>query len=110
MATTRDSAPAAPGAPDTGAATPLDARYRLLFESNPAPLGVMSIATQRYLIVNAAAERVFGYGPGEMVGVDAALVIDERAHQTLVDAIGTHSADFHHVGTVPMRRKDRQLI
>jgi PAS domain S-box-containing protein len=42
-----------------------EARYRLLFESNPSPMWLHDLLTQRILLVNTAAIRHYGYSGEE---------------------------------------------
>src|ERR1700753_2593677 len=42
-------------------------RYRLMFRSNPQPMFVLEPGSLRFLEVNAAAARMYGYHPEELV-------------------------------------------
>src|SRR3954470_13914117 len=44
---------------------PHEGRYRMLFESSPLPMWVFDAATLRYLAVNDAAVRLYGYSRDE---------------------------------------------
>ncbi|MDX1721530.1 MAG: EAL domain-containing protein [Pseudomonas sp.] len=55
-----------------------EARYRMLFESNPEPIWVFSKATMVFLAVNHAATRFLGYGQNEFL---AMTVLDVRSAQ-----------------------------
>jgi two-component system, cell cycle sensor histidine kinase and response regulator CckA len=46
-----------------------DARYRLLFRSNPQPMWVFDLETLRFLAVNDAAVRHYGYTAEEFLGM-----------------------------------------
>jgi PAS domain S-box-containing protein len=48
-----------------------EARYRLLFESNPHPMWVLDTETLRFLAVNAAAVQQYGYSREEFLGMTA---------------------------------------
>src|SRR5579872_6212386 len=54
----------------------LERRYEQLFETCPQPLWVHDQTTLRFLLVNAAAERLYGYSRGEFL----ATTIDVLAH------------------------------
>jgi PAS domain-containing protein len=41
---------------------PQEGRYRMLFEHSPLPMWVVDVETQRFLGVNEAAVRLYGYG------------------------------------------------
>jgi two-component system, cell cycle sensor histidine kinase and response regulator CckA len=43
--------------------------YRLLFENNPNPMWVFDVETLRFLAVNDAAVRNYGYSPEEFLGM-----------------------------------------
>jgi len=44
-------------------------RYRRLFEGNPSPMWIYDLETLRFLELNAATERVYGYTREEMLGM-----------------------------------------
>jgi len=48
---------------------PHEGRYRMLFESSPLPMWVFDARTLRYLAVNDAAVRLYGYSREEFLGM-----------------------------------------
>lgn len=86
-----------------------EARYRLLFESNPHPMWVFDSQTLAFLAVNQAAIAHYGYSEMEflqMAIADICLVEDiERLHQTL-SAI----KDDRKASIWKHRKKDGSLI
>src|SRR5262245_5283650 len=48
---------------------PHEGRYRMLFESSPLPMWVFDAATLRYLAVNDAAVRLYGYSRDEFLNM-----------------------------------------
>ncbi|HMM36657.1 MAG TPA: PAS domain S-box protein, partial [Thermoanaerobaculia bacterium] len=46
-----------------------EARYRMLFEDNPAPMWVFDVETLRFLAVNTAAVGLYGYSRDEFLGM-----------------------------------------
>jgi PAS domain S-box-containing protein len=46
-----------------------EARYRMLFEDNPAPMWVFDVETLRFLAVNEAAVSLYGYTRDEFLGM-----------------------------------------
>src|SRR3954471_21646796 len=66
------------GSADTGAieSGSADDGYRRLFLSHPAAMAIWDPATGRILAANEAAERQYGYGPDEIVG----LAVDRIVH------------------------------
>ena len=56
---------------------PHEGRYRMLFESSPLPMWVFDAETLRYLAVNDAAVRLYGYSREDFLGMT---VEDLRPH------------------------------
>jgi len=85
-------------------------RYRLLFESNPHPMWVYDTETLRFLTVNAAALREYGYSREEFLGMtlrDIRPAEDVPALLEHVDAAPDaieSSAGWRHL------RKDKSLM
>ena len=48
---------------------PHEGRYRMLFESSPLPMWVFDASSLRYLAVNDAAVRLYGYSRDEFLGM-----------------------------------------
>ena len=48
---------------------PHEGRYRMLFESSPLPMWVFDAETLRYLAVNDAAVRLYGYSREDFLGM-----------------------------------------
>ncbi len=65
-----------------------EARYRLLFESNPQPMFVYDRATERYLAVNEAALRNYGYSRDEFLTMSILDIRPEEDHPALQEALG----------------------
>jgi two-component system cell cycle sensor histidine kinase/response regulator CckA len=51
---------------------PQAGRYRMLFESSPLPMWVLDDESMRFLAVNDAALKVYGYTREEFLGMSAA--------------------------------------
>src|SRR2546428_11567486 len=51
---------------------PQAGRYRMLFESSPLPMWVLDDESRRFLAVNDAALRLYGYSREEFLGMSAA--------------------------------------
>ncbi len=70
--------------------------YRLLFEAHPHPMWVYDIDTLRFLAVNAAACRHFGYQAPEFLALSLADIRPpEDVPALLEDVIGLRDASFH---------------
>jgi len=64
-----------------------EAQYRLLFDANPQPMWVYEAGTLRFLAVNRAAERQYGYSEAELLSLSVrALWVDEN-DQDLADKV-----------------------
>ena len=50
---------------------PQEGRYRMLFEHSPLPMWVVDVETQRFLGVNEAAVRLYGYGREAFLAMSA---------------------------------------
>lgn len=59
-------------------------QYRLLFERNPMPFWVFDLETLRFLEVNAAAERHYGYSREEFLSMS---IMDIRPPRSSVDML-----------------------
>ncbi len=82
-------------------------RYRLLFDENPQPMWVYDVETLRFLAVNAAAVRNYGYTHQEFMGMTI-LDIRDPKEEAAVKAAVRESIPLkeHHAGIWKHRRKD----
>jgi PAS domain S-box-containing protein len=88
-----------------------EARYRLLFESNPNPMWIYNAQTLAFLMVNDAAIQYYGYSLDEFLAMS---ILDIRPsadasrllnHMVQVENIShTHSGEWQH------RKRDGTLI
>lgn len=85
-------------------ATKPDAQYRVLFESNPQPMWVYDARTLRFLAVNEAAIRHYGYSRSEFMSMTIKSI---RAPET-VPALGKETA--LDLGVWKHKKKDGSLI
>lgn len=84
--------------------------YRMLFEANPHPMWVYDVASLRFLAVNDAAVRHYGYGRAEFLGMS---LMDLRAPEDAPaprEGVENPSAGDRHRGVFRHRRKDGSLI
>jgi PAS domain S-box-containing protein len=77
--TVEDFDPAVPSQPATLDAKRVATRYRDLLESMPDGI-VLVDADGRILFANSRAERIFGYGSGELAGKPVELLLPDRFH------------------------------
>lgn len=70
----------------------LERRYQQLFEACPQSLWVHDLATQRFLVVNAACERQYGYSRDELLQTTVAVLAPSGEDQTLAGALTADAA------------------
>ena len=70
----------------------LERRYEQLFDACPQPLWVHDKATLRFLVVNAACERQYGYSRDELLESSVALVTPAGEDQTLAGMLTSDAA------------------
>jgi len=83
-------------------------RYRLLFEANPHPMWVYEIATLRFLAVNQAAIKHYGYSLNEFLQLTIKDIRPPEDHQRLFDSLAGTGGTLH--GTWRHRKKDGATI
>lgn len=87
-----------------------EARYRLLFDSNPHPMWVFDTATLAVLTVNQAAVAAYGYSRAEFLNMSILdLGADERTPLLAEDVIAVEEVGDY-TGFWRHRRKDGVLI
>jgi diguanylate cyclase (GGDEF)-like protein/PAS domain S-box-containing protein len=97
-------APAASGLPDA------EEQYRLLFECNPLPMWVYDYETLRFLAVNEAAVRLYGYSREEFL---AMTINDIRPPETIPALLADLKSNLvgHRMDSQwTHRKKDGQVI
>ena len=85
-----------------------DAQYQILFDSNQQPMWVYEAKTFRFLAVNEAAIRNYGYSRSEFMSMTIRSIRTPEAalfRETAVDAEG-----FSNAGVWKHRKKDGSLI
>jgi PAS domain S-box-containing protein len=83
-----------------------EAQYRLLFESNPQPMWVYDLATLRFLAVNDAAVRHYGYSRAEFLDMTIKDIRPPEDVQSLVDHLESRDAGPDYAGEWRHRKKD----
>ncbi len=86
-------------------------RYRLLFDGNPLPMLVYDLDSLRFLAVNDAAVRLYGYERAELLRLTVADLAphDETFERFLATRYDPRPAVLH-VGRRRQIRKDRALV
>jgi diguanylate cyclase (GGDEF)-like protein/PAS domain S-box-containing protein len=93
-----------------GVAKEGEARYRLLFESNPNPMWVFDHETLAFLAVNDAAVAQYGYSREEFLSMASADIRSPEDVPKLRSTIANVAAGVHRAGLWRHRRKDGSEI
>jgi len=87
-----------------------EAQYRLLFESNPQPMWVYDLQTLRFLAVNDAAIRHYGYSRAEFLDMTIKDIRSAEDAARLSDYIDSGRTDLDHAGEWRHCKKDGTVI
>lgn len=87
-----------------------EAQYRLLFESNPQPMWVYDVETLRFLAVNDATLRHYGYSRAEFLEMTLKDIRPPEDVPILSAYLASDSPDRHHAGEWRHQKKDGTLI
>jgi two-component system, cell cycle sensor histidine kinase and response regulator CckA len=85
-------------------------RYRLLFESNPQPMWVYDIETLRFLAVNEAAIRHYGYSRAEFLAMTVKDIRPPEDVPALMNNVASVRGGFDEAGTWRHLKKDGSRI
>jgi len=86
-----------------------EARYRFLFENNPAPMGIYDCDTLQILAVNEACVRHYGYSREEALGLRLTDLYPEEEKRRIAALVPTLHG-YTNVGEWHHRRRDGSLI
>ncbi|HKP38273.1 MAG TPA: PAS domain S-box protein, partial [Pyrinomonadaceae bacterium] len=86
-----------------------EARYRLLFDSNPLPMWVYDRDTLMFLAINDAAVSHYGYSREEFLSMTIKDIRSAEEVPTLLDIISSESG-FNSAGTWKHLKKDGSVI
>jgi diguanylate cyclase (GGDEF)-like protein/PAS domain S-box-containing protein len=84
--------------------------YRVLFERNPIPMWVFNRKTLRFLAVNRAALRQYGYSETEFLGMTILEIRPEETVPTLIEDVGLRRRGLQERAVWKHRRKDGSII
>jgi PAS domain S-box-containing protein len=87
-----------------------DDRYQLLFERNPLPMWVFDIATLRFLAVNDAAIRHYGYSREEFLGMTIKEIRPVEDIPALLADVSNNRSSPYVTSIWRHRKKDGTLI
>jgi PAS domain S-box-containing protein len=87
-----------------------EAQYRLLFESNPQAMWVYDLTTLRFMAVNDAAVRHYGYSRAEFLDMTIKDIRPPEDVKLLEDYLASDSGQFEQAGEWRHRKKDGTII
>lgn len=87
-----------------------EAQYRLLFESNPQAMWVYDLLTMRFLAVNDAAIRHYGYSRNEFLEMTIKDIRPAEDMQLLSDYLEVGNPEVDQAGEWRHRKKDGTII
>ena len=87
-----------------------EARYRLLFESNPFPMWVYDLETLSFLAINDAATHCYGYSREEFLNMTIKDIRPAEDVPTLLDNVTKVVSGLDEAGVWRHRKKDGTVI
>ena len=87
-----------------------EAQYRLLFESNPQAMWVYDLATLRFLAVNDAAVRHYGYSRAEFLDMTIMDIRPAEDVPLLEKYLSAEPPEVDHAGEWRHKKKDGTII
>jgi PAS domain S-box-containing protein len=87
-----------------------EAQYRLLFESNPQAMWVYDLTTLRFLAVNDAAVRHYGYSRAEFLDMTIKDIRPPEDVKLLEDYLASETTETQHAGEWRHQKKDGTII
>src|SRR5215207_2041971 len=87
-----------------------EAQYRLLFESNPQPMWVYDLTTLRFLAVNDAAVRHYGYSRAEFLDMTIKDIRPAEDVALLEKYLSAEGAELDHAGEWRHKQKNGTII
>jgi PAS domain S-box-containing protein len=85
-------------------------RYRLLFKKNPMPMWVYDIETLKFLAVNSAAIKTYGYTRDEFLSMTIQDIRPEKDVPILENYLGNIRKSFQNAGVWRHKKKDGTII
>jgi PAS domain S-box-containing protein len=87
-----------------------EARYRLLFESNPFPMWVYDLETLSFLAINEAAVHCYGFSREEFLAMTIKDIRPLEDVPALLDNVSKVGSGLDEAGTWRHRKKDGTII
>lgn len=88
----------------------LEKQYRNLFEKNPNPMWVYDLKTLKFLAVNQAALKTYGYTEAEMLKLTILDIRPERERQKVIESVKRVNEDISNSGVYTHKRKNGDLF
>jgi two-component system cell cycle sensor histidine kinase/response regulator CckA len=87
-----------------------EAHYRFLFSENPQPMYIFDLRSLRFLAVNKAAQRQYGFTPQEFTGLKARDLLPPDAASSFMQDVAKPCSGVESRGVWRHRCKDGSLI
>lgn len=85
-------------------------KYRLLFENNPNPMWIYELETLRFMEVNTAAIKQYGYSREEFLEMTIKDIRPEEEIPRLIETIQTQNDVYQTSGNWKHRKKNGEII
>lgn len=85
-------------------------QYRYLFQNNPQPMVIFDEETLRFLEVNQAITRHYGYSREEFLNMTIADIRPEEDIESAIDAVKNQHQRYNEVGIWRHRKKNGEII
>jgi PAS domain S-box-containing protein len=85
-------------------------KYKLLFESNPLPMWMLSLPERNFVAVNSAAVQLYGYSKDEFLTMNATDIRPPEEVARFLTFMNSPSPGIQHAGNWIHRKKNGSLI
>lgn len=85
-------------------------KYKLLFESNPLSMWMLSLPDYRVINVNTAALKQYGYSREEFLAMDIAAIRPKEDRDRFREITDTNFRSVHHAGIWRHQKKDGTIL
>ena len=85
-------------------------KYKLLFESNPMPMWMLSLSDHSFIDVNEAALKHYGYTRKEFLALNATEIRPKEEQERYLDESKRHIPGLSYRGTWPHKKRDGSII
>ena len=85
-------------------------KYKLLFESNPLPMWMLSLPERNFIAVNSAAVQSYGYSREEFLRMNAKDIRPSEEVPRFLSQMGDPNPGIQHAGIWSHKKKDGTII